>query len=228
LHWPVNGFDWWELEYRYSYVALPKKEQNASFDRTFDVTVTVFHSQGEPIISPPGLSADPPLPSEIEAPLQVIAEIPKPDEIPEPPPGLELAKVKVLNYENTLSLEDLRRQVDARLSSGTEMTVQAGPRLKVLQELFGTPHGRVALAAKWAMKPAARPSPEPLMSRRDVPLVYELVLQKANTTTWQITPWQPFAEHTCSRKPALVCVLFGRESSSDDLARELKDNPWHE
>ena len=70
-----------------------------------------------------------------------------------PPEPLVLIRNHKLGSDQTNIINDLKRAVATRLDVGANMTIQTGPRLRILQDMFGTPHNRTVLAATWVRRP---------------------------------------------------------------------------
>lgn len=235
-----SNLSWWELEFYRNYTTLQKNEQNAILDRSFDTMVTIFHQstgasasgsgQASSPQTPPAASTEQPQPTDKPDPAPPAVPAPEApaDEPTPPPPVLEIQKAKVVSYDETLAAESIRQHAESRLSDGTEMTIQTGPRLRMLQQQFAISKNRTILAVKIALRPAARPSPEPLVSRAAAPLALELVLQKSKTTTWTSEGWKPLEISKYAKKPHMVIIMFGKDSHPEDQAAILPDTPWGE
>ena len=143
------------------------------------------------------------------------------------PAPLELQKTRKLPDESAVVVHEIKVKVAHRLSNGSEYTIQAGPRLKALQETFGNPHNKVVVFARLSKKPSGRSTPEPTVSRINAPLVLELFLSKEDST-WQIIPWKKWEFVKYAKKPAWTMLLYGREGTDADKAASLEASPWHE
>ena len=110
-----------------------------------------------------------------------------------------------------------------RLSSGVTASIQAGQRMRLLQELFGTPSGVQILAAVIAKHPTSSVPPEPIISRVNAPLVKKVYLQK-DKGKWQQTTWMKYSTTYYSKKPFWVIYLYGAMKAKD----EIVVNPFQE
>ena len=145
-----------------------------------------------------------------------------PEEAPAEP--LAIAKVVKIAEEANKSVQDICNTYKQRISSGVTATIQAGPRSRLLQELFGTPDGVDIRGAVIAKKPVSTNPPEPLISRRSAPLLKE-VFQTKDKEPWSQTAWQKFSTTFYGRiKPGWVIYLYGSEKAKDPAVI----NPYQE
>ena len=86
----------------------------------------------------------------------------------------------------------------------------------MLQDLVGTPSGKVVMAALICCKPKATVPPEPLVSRDAAPLKLELVLEP-KASTWTLYPWQKYSTVIYNKAPDWTIIVFGREASEHDM-----------
>ena len=155
--------------------------------------------------------------------------VPAGDVVAIPPPAeLALAEVQHLDKNRTALIDEIVVFVKDRIANGGRYHIQTGPRLRNLQELFGTPHGKIIVLAAIFKKPAAKVPPEPLASRTVAPLVFELCKRTATQEKWTIEPWKPYAHTVYAKKPYLTVLLYGRNHSEADKLLELETSPWHE
>jgi hypothetical protein len=122
------------------------------------------------------------------------------DLIPAEPPtdvpaDLEPEKNKPVCETMVPSLDEIKKLYGQRISKGVTASIQTGPRLRMLQELFGDPSGiRIHLAVV-AKRPKASEAPEPLLSREYAPMLQELILHK-DKSKWMKTPWKKVLNDT--------------------------------
>ena len=107
-------------------------------------------------------------------------------------PDLVVNKNLPVPIECIKSIDDLKAVYTQRIGSGVTATIQAGPRMRLSQELFGTPNGVQILAAVIAKHPTSSVPPEPVISRVNAPLVKEVYLQK-DKGKWQQTTWMKYS-----------------------------------
>ena len=138
-------------------------------------------------------------------------------------PDLVVNKNLPVPVENEKALHDMRLVYTQRLSSGVTASIQAGQRMRLLQELFGTPSGVQILAAVIAKHPTSSVPPEPIISRVNAPLVKEVYLQK-DKGKWQQTTWMKYSTTYYSKKPFWVIYLYGVMKAKD----EIVVNPFQE
>ena len=139
------------------------------------------------------------------------------------PPDLEPEKNKPVCETMVPSLDEIKKLYGQRISKGVTASIQTGPRLRMLQELFGDPSGiRIHLAVV-AKRPKASEAPEPLLSREYAPMLQELILHK-DKSKWMKTPWKKYSTTFYSQPPLWVIYLYG----SKKVADEPIGNPWQE
>jgi hypothetical protein len=131
--------------------------------------------------------------TEEDIPLETLEKLlDKTEEQPAPkaPEPLPLSDTRPMLEEDAKALNVLKEQAQQRLSPGAATTIQVGPRMKILQELFGTPHGkRISLAILTRLPPAIAP-PEPLIARANVEFQFVATLDNLDSETWIIKPWR--------------------------------------
>ena len=113
-----------------------------------------------------------------------------------------------------------------RFAPGNSFIISTGPRLAVIQELFGTPHGKTVLVAVLARLPTEQASPEPMISRHIANL--SLVMTKdSEDAAWSHTPWGPYDVKSSryKRRPQWQFTAFGHERLGDDLADHVHATP---
>ena len=125
--------------------------------------------------------------------------------------------------DDAKALNHLISALSSRIAPGGSITIQTGPRLKLLQEMFCQPHGKQCIAAQICRKPKCTMPPEPLVSRESAPLLFELVQQKG--TEWKYFPWKPYDTQIYSKPPNWTVVLHARDNPSADT---IALNPWQE
>ncbi len=108
-----------------------------------------------------------------------------------PAQPLVVSKTTPVLEEANKSMLEVCKLYQQRLANGVTATIQAGPRMRLLQELFGTPFNVQIQAAVIAKKPANSMPPEPLISRKDAPLLKE-VYQLKDKETFAQTKWTPY------------------------------------
>ena len=137
---------------------------------------------------------------------------------------LVVAKVTPIPDEANKSMFEVCKLYSQRLANGVTATIQAGPRMRLLQELFGTPFNIQIQAAVIAKKPASSMPPEPLISRRDAPLLKE-VFQLKDKEIFSQSKWAPYSTSFYGkRKPLWVIYLYGSEKAQDPVLI----NPYQE
>ena len=114
----------------------------------------------------------------------------------------------------------------ARLAPGNAFTISVPSKLKTLQELFGTPHGKTIKLAVLARKPKAPATPEPVVSRLIANLCMRIVLDTADGT-WTRSKWQEYTvvKQKYQRPPEWECTLFGLNTEADSLAEQVIASP---
>ena len=123
------------------------------------------------------------------------------------------------------ALNDLAK-VGIQLANGGQRTFQTGPKVRLLQEMYGTPVGRTIRLVILTRKPGMIPIPEPLVSR--ALLSHFLMLtQDTPTSNWTNHGWREIGElisspRTLVRKPQWSLLLFALESTEGDLAEHLQ------
>ena len=141
----------------------------------------------------------------------------------QPPEPLPLAEARPMLEEDTRALDALKTQAMQRLSAGAAITIQVGPRMKILQELFGTPHGKSIRLAILTRSPPAIAPPEPILSRANAEYQLVATLATADAKNWSVKPWRtPVFDTRYTKKPALELVLYGNAQSDTDLAEHLE------
>ena len=142
---------------------------------------------------------------------------------PAPEEQLSISVNRPVLPDQEKALNDLRASYVQRISSGVTATIQAGPRMRLLQEMFGTPAGIQLLAAVIAKLPASTIPPEPVISRVNAPLLKEVYQQKEKEK-WMQTSWIPYSTTIYGRKPKWVINLYGIKKAIDSSVL----NPWDE
>jgi hypothetical protein len=102
-----------------------------------------------------------------------------PEEAPVEP--LAIAKTTKIAEEANIAVQNITNIYKHRISAGVTSTIQAGPRLRMLQELFGTPFGIDIRGAVIAKRPASTNPPEPLVSRHNAPMLKEVFQVREGT-----------------------------------------------
>ena len=139
------------------------------------------------------------------------------------PPALALnTRRKPLLAEENAVVTEMLAQLGPRIDTGGVKVVQSGPKLRVLNELFGVPHGKIILAAVFAKKPNSRPMSEPYVSRDIAPFCMEIVRDNPKTEEWTSFAWNKYEFLKYARKPAWVVMLYARNSTDVDLPLELR------
>ena len=138
-------------------------------------------------------------------------------------PDLVVNRTLPVPVENEKCLHDMRIVYTQRISSGVTATIQAGQRMRLLQELFGTPSGVQVLAAVIAKHPNSTVPPEPVISRTSAPLLKEVYLQK-DKGKWQQTTWIKYSTTHYGKRPFWVIYLYGIMKAKD----EILVNPFQE
>ena len=142
------------------------------------------------------------------------------------PPPLEIKTTRPATQEQSTIITEMRDAIAFRVPVKGTATIQTGTKLKVLQELFGTPHGKVVLGATLSKKPTSSISPEPLISREVAPLKLELTIESDKQLIWTIHPWEKYKTTLYSKRPAWLLMIYGREESEGELAGHLRSSPW--
>ena len=153
-------------------------------------------------------------------PISDLVEVPLP---PDPEP-VTLMKFTPVVEENIKTLNEIRQNYNQRIAAGVTATIQAGKRLKLLQELFGTPHKIQIVAAVIAKKPKATEPPEPLVSRTVAPKLCEIVVMTEDK--WLISKWVPYNTTWYNKRkiPQWAIYLYGKDRD-DSL---ILQNPYEE
>ena len=141
------------------------------------------------------------------------------------PLPMELASSRPLTAEQMAVITEMKESVAHRVPIAGTATIQSGNRLKMLQELFGTPFNKVVLGAVIARKPKTSIQPEPLLSREVAPFKLELTIdnQKAK---WTMLPWQKYSTTFYTRKPLWLLILYGRDAAEGEIANHTRSSPW--
>ena len=148
---------------------------------------------------------------------------------PAPPPEpLPLADSKPLDKNRTKLIDEIVHHVKDRLANGGVYHIQTGPRIRNVQELFGTPHGKTIVLIAIYKKPAGRVAPEPIASRTVAPLVMELCKRTATQENWTIENWMPYKHVLDNKKPYMTVLLYGRDHDEADQQLDLKHSPWQD
>ena len=136
-------------------------------------------------------------------------------ELPADPEPLAQPRYTAVQKEFVKALNDIRYIYNQRLSVGVTATIQAGKRLKLLQEMFGTPHNIEIVAATVAKKPKATEPPEPLVSRTVAPKLCEIIVLKEDD--WLRTRWENYSTTFYSKKkiPQWALFLYGKERTTN-------------
>ena len=142
---------------------------------------------------------------------------------------LQLAKSKpvLTDFNDTLQL--LSKQSGLQLPNGGYRSFQTGAKVKVLQELFGTPANKTIKLVILTKKAGALALPEPLCSRQF--LTHYLHLSQDTTeSNWTNHGWKEIGElltapRGFARKPAWSLVIFAAELAPGDLASHLESTP---
>ena len=160
-------------------------------------------------------------------PSEEVAQIPEGPDRAAPPAPLALSEPRIDKNRNRL-IEEITVVVKDRISNGSSYRIQTGPRLRNLQELFGTPHGKVIVLAAIYKKPASRVPPEPIVSRSVATHFLELLKPTAKSSEWKVSKWQPWENQVYTKRPYLSVLLYGRDHSEADTMLDLKNSPWSE
>ena len=169
-------------------------------------------SSAAPIAPPPGLEAVVPQPPDQEvvpAGQDAVVALPKP---------LEPVSAKELTKEDKIILNNLLKQAAPRTGEGGIVAISTGPRLRLLQDMFGTPHGKIIKLGIIGRRPAAVPHPEPMLSRAEAVVMKLIVCLKEeediDKSLWHETRWIPFELRQfkgAKAKPPWVIVMYGRD-----------------
>jgi len=148
-----------------------------------------------------------------ERPNEEIVEL-REDELPADPEPAPQPRYTAVQKEFVRPLNDIRAVYNQRISAGVTATIQAGKRLKLLQEMFGTPHNIEIVAAVVAKKPKSTEHPEPLVSRTVAPKLCEVIVLKDDD--WLRTKWENYSTTFYSRKkiPKWALYLYGKERNN--------------
>jgi hypothetical protein len=144
----------------------------------------------------------------------------------------------VANTEDQLAVR--RKQADEAMSNhlnnlaekrkryapGNAFVISTGPQLAMIQELFGTPHGKTVKVAVLAHSPPEPASPEPMVSRHvaNLSLVMTRVSEDSN---WTIEPWGPYEvkANKYKKRPLWQFTAFGHARLHDDFADHTLSTP---
>ena len=152
-------------------------------------------------------------------------EIKEIDDLPTDPQAQPLPLAARKPVADSPALNDLAR-VGIQLANGGQRTFQTGPKVKLLQEMYGTPVGRNIRLVILTRKPGMIPVPEPLVSR--ALLSHFLMLtQDTPTSNWTNHGWREIGELTSStraltRKPQWSLLVYAIESTGGDLAEHMQ------
>ena len=153
-----------------------------------------------------------------------------------PPPGLDLpqplvpVQARELDKDDKITITNLLKQAAPRTGDGGIVAISTGPRLRLLQDMFGTPHGVIVKLGIIGRKPAAVPHPEPMLARSEAEkmlIIIQLTEGDADNSTWHITKWIPFelrAFKGSKAKPPWVLVLYGK-NRTDSIEDIIAVNP---
>ena len=138
---------------------------------------------------------------------------------------LELASRKPAGEDATLT--DIVR-AGTQLANGGQRTFQTGPKLKLMQELFGTPSGKTIRLMILTKKASMLSTPEPLVSRALLTHFLHLS-QDTNDTAWVNHGWREIGElisvpRGLSRKPLWSMMLYALQHEGEDLAQHLQSS----
>ena len=145
--------------------------------------------------------------------------------VPDPPVPAEISNMRPLTREDKDTIDIIWKPIASKLQKQGQYVLQTGPRMKAIQNAFGTPFNKVIMAVTFLKKPNARIHAEPLVSRTTAPMFLELMLNKG---TWSMKPWANYTHCTYAKKPEAVVLMYGRDVTPADKASELPDSPWHE
>ena len=143
------------------------------------------------------------------------------DDLPVAPDAQPLPlAIKKPAYDNPPLNEIASREI--QLPSGGQRTFQTGPKVKLLQEIYGTPTNINICLVILTRKPAMIPVPEPLVSRALLSHFLHLT-QDSNNGTWNNHGWREIGELLSSlrglpRKPFWSITMFAMEKTDGDLA----------
>jgi hypothetical protein len=135
------------------------------------------------------------------------------------------AKRKQTDETSSKHLEQLIIQ-HQRYAPGNAFVISAGQRLAVVQELFGTPHGKTVMVAVLSRQPTEPASPEPMASRHIANL--SCVLRKeSDDSSWTFEPWGTYDNKVTKfkKRPAWMFSVFGHIRQGDDLSDSLAASP---
>ena len=191
-------------------------------------------------------SGAPPAAPPAAAPQAAAPTLPAIPEDMAPPPGLELAVpaaaavqmpkplvpvyAKELNTEDKTILTNLLKQAAPRTGDGGIVAISKGPRLRLLQDMFGTPHGIIVKLGIIGRRPAAVPHPEPLLAREaahKMCVIIQLTEAEIDDSVWHVSKWIPceLRQFKGNRaKPPWVIVPYGQDRS-DSLEDVLAIRP---
>jgi hypothetical protein len=124
------------------------------------------------------------------------------------------------NYADQLTIQY------QRYAPGNSLLISAGQRLAIVQEMFGTPHGKTVLIAVLSRQPDSPSTPEPLVSRHIANLT--CVLRKeSDEAKWTLEPWSTYDTKVVrfKKRPAWMLSVFGHVRQGDDLSDALNATP---
>ena len=180
-------------------------------------------SSSKPSIIPPGLG-EPASPADaLRQPEETIS----PDPLA-PPEMTETANPQRRRTTDKDSEDMLTQLIQqrSRLMPGNAFTIGVPGKLKVFQEIFGTPHGKTIKLAVISHKPQGPASPEPMVSRLIVNLSMTIA-QDSKNGSWTRGPWGEYKveQQKYKRRPEWECTLFGHTTKADDLAEQALATP---
>ena len=143
------------------------------------------------------------------------------------PDQLVLAKITPVLVEEAKALTDISR-VGHQLGNGGFKTFQHGPKVKLIQELYGTPSHKTVKLIVLVKKPTRVPVPEPLCTRENLSH-FMLLSQDVQTSDWQSHGWSPISElnqvPAFTKKPTYCIAIFAVAMQVGDLAQHLGSTP---
>ena len=145
-------------------------------------------------------------------------------DLPPDPEPLTSKKDIPLPEDQCEVMKTMSKNYSQRISAGVTATIQAGQRLKLLQEMFGTPHNITVLAAHVAKRPRSTIQPEPLISREVAPKLMEVYVYSGDK--WFRTKWQDYTTTFFSAKkiPYWTFCIYGKEQNNELVLK----NPYEE
>jgi hypothetical protein len=181
----------------------------------------------------------------LPAPLPEAPEIVNPSDAPPPPEReaqiddlpvapelvkdqLQIAVKKPVLNDDRIVLASIA-STGVQLANGGQRTFQTGPKIKVLQEIFGTPANKTIRLAILTKKAPMIALPEPMVSR--ALLSHFLHLSQDNAEAgWTNHGWRGIGElltvsRAFTRRPIWSIVLYAIESDPSDLAQHMESTP---